>query len=232
MTKNPYPSRHDLMTAAATLAAVGPAHGLTAKDQAAAAPAREASQEMVKGVVFETRTGGQRQADDRGLAGVLVSNGREVVRTGPDGGYSLPIEDGMSVFVIKPTGYAVPLDATTRLPRFSFIHQPHGTPAGLDLRYPGLPPTGSLPESVDFGLIKTEEPKRFDVVLFADPQPESHTEIDFIRDDVVNGLIGVDAAFGMRRETSCSTTFRFTAGTTGSLGRLGSLGGISAATMI
>jgi hypothetical protein len=185
--KNPYPSRRDLMTAAAALA-VGPARGLTAKDQAAPAPAREASQETVKGVVFETRTGaGQRQADDRGLAGVLVSNGREVVRTGPDGGYSLPIEDGMAVFVIKPTGYAVPLDEATRLPRFSFIHQPHGTPAGLDLLYPGLPPTGPLPASVDFGLIKTEEPKRFDVVLFADPQPESHAEIDFIRDDVVKG---------------------------------------------
>ncbi|MDQ6703828.1 MAG: Cna protein B-type domain containing protein, partial [Pseudomonadota bacterium] len=198
MTKNPYPSRRDLMTAAATLAAVGPARGLTAKDQAVQAPAREASQETVKGVVFETRTGaGQRQADERGLAGVLVSNGREVVRTEPDGSYTLPIEDGMAVFVVKPTGYAVPLDATTRLPRFSFVHQPHGTPAGLDLLYPGLPPTGPLPASVDFGLFKTEEPKRFDVVLFADPQPESHAEIDFIRDDVVNGLIGVEAAFGI-----------------------------------
>jgi len=41
------------------------------------------------------------------------------------------------------------------------------------------------------------EPKRFDVVLFADPQPESHAEIDFIRDDVVNGLIDVEAAFGI-----------------------------------
>jgi hypothetical protein len=86
VTKNPYPSRREQMTAAATLAAVGPARGLTAKAQAVQAPVREASQETVKGVVFETRTGaGQRQADDRGLAGVLVSNGREVVRTEPDG---------------------------------------------------------------------------------------------------------------------------------------------------
>lgn len=198
MSKNPFPSRRDLMTAAAALAAIAPAHGLAAIDQTAPAPAREANQETVKGVVFETRIGaGQRQPDDRGLAGVLVSNGREVVRTGPDGSYNLPIEDGMAVFVIKPTGYAVPLDTVTRLPRFSYIHQPHGTPAGLDLRFPGLPPTGPLPASVDFGLIKTEEPKHFDVVLFADPQPESHAEIDFIRDDVVNGLIGVEAAFGI-----------------------------------
>lgn len=197
MSKNPYPSRRDLMTATAALAVIAPARGLLAKEPATPAPSREALKETVKGIVFETRTGGPRQADEKGLADVLVSNGREVVRTGPDGRYSLPIEDGMAVFVIKPTGYAVPLDAETRLPRFSYIHQPLGSPAELDLLFPGLPPTGPLPASVDFGLIKTDEPKRFEVVLFADPQPESHAEIDFIRDDVVNGLIGVEAAFGM-----------------------------------
>jgi hypothetical protein len=127
------------MTAAATLAAATPARGLAAKDETVPAPTRETSHKTVNGVVFESGTGaGERRKGDPGLAGVLVSNGREVVRTGPDGGYSLPIEDGMAVFVIKPTGYAVPLDEVTRLPRFSYIHQPDGTPADLDLLYPGL----------------------------------------------------------------------------------------------
>jgi hypothetical protein len=167
---------------------------VTAKDDTAPAPGREISRETAKGVVFESRTGGrERQKGDTGLGGVLVSNGREVVRTGPDGGYSLPVEDGMAIFVIKPTGYAVPLDEATRLPRFPIS----GTPAGLDLLYPGLAPAGPLPASVDFGLVRTNEPRHFDAVLFADPQPESHAEIDFIRDDVVNGLIGVEAAFGI-----------------------------------
>jgi hypothetical protein len=198
MTLNAFPSRRDLMITAATLAAAAPARGLTAKDDTAPAPRREISHETAKGVVFESRTGGrERQKGDTGLGGVLVSNGREVVRTGPDGGYSLPVEDGMAVFVIKPTGYAVPLDEATRLPRFSYIHQPDGTPAGLDLLYPGLAPTGPLPASVDFGLVKATEPRRFDAVLFADPQPESHAEIDFIREDFVNGLIGAEAALGI-----------------------------------
>jgi len=35
------------------------------------------------------------------------------------------------------------------------------------------------------------------VIVFADPQPESALEVDFIRDDVVNALIGSSAAFGM-----------------------------------
>ena len=68
---------------------------------------------------------------------------------------------------------------------------------GLDLLYPGLAPTGPLPESVDFALIRSKEPRRFDAVLFTDPQPESNAEIDFIRDDVVAGLNGIEAAFGI-----------------------------------
>jgi hypothetical protein len=51
----------------------------------------------------------ERQKGDPGLAGVLVSNGREVVRTGPDGGYSLPIEDGMAVAPDRP-GHGVSFD--------------------------------------------------------------------------------------------------------------------------
>jgi hypothetical protein len=46
-------------------------------------------------------------------------------------------------------------------------------------------------------LRKVDEPQTFDVIVFTDPQPESMAEVDFIRDDVVNGLIGTKAAFGM-----------------------------------
>ncbi|MEJ0094307.1 MAG: metallophosphoesterase N-terminal domain-containing protein [Methylocella sp.] len=196
-TTPPNLSRRDLIKATAltaTLAATGaPIGDLAAQEQ----PHNKGS-EIVKGIVFETSLGlVQRPAGDAGIGGVLVSNGRDVARTGPDGRYSLPIENGMAVFVIKPAGYAVPLEPVTRLPRFSYIYQPDGTPVELGLLYPGLSPTGPLPESVDFGLIKTEEPASFDVVLFTDPQPESQAEVDFIRDDVVNGLIGVKAAFGL-----------------------------------
>ena len=196
MTIEPFPSRRDLMAAAAALVAAIPASGLMAEDQPR--PQAEARRQTVKGIVYESRSGAQTsQAGDPGLPGVLVSNGREVVRTGADGAYSLPAEDGAAIFVIKPSGYAVPLDETTRLPRFSYIYQPDGTPPSLDLLYPGLKPTGPLPASVDFGLIKAAEPKRFDAVLFADPQPESQAEIDFIREDIANSLIGTEAAFGI-----------------------------------
>ncbi|PSJ19622.1 Cna protein B-type domain containing protein, partial [Halomonas sp. ND22Bw] len=55
----------------------------------------------------------------------------------------------------------------------SYVHRPGGTPAGLGLRYPGLAPTGPLPESLDFPLQRVDEPVAFDVLLFTDPQPAS-----------------------------------------------------------
>jgi len=152
----------------------------------------------VTGVVFEDRSGtSRRQPGDPGIAGVRVSNGREVVKTDAGGRYTLPIDDETIVFVIKPSGYMVPIEPGTMLPRFYYTHQPKGTPAELNLRYRGIDPTGPLPASVDFPLRKTDEPTTFDVLLFTDPQPESPVEVEFVRDDVVSALIGTKAAFGM-----------------------------------
>jgi N terminal of Calcineurin-like phosphoesterase len=102
----------------------------------------------VSGVVYENRSGGTRRAaGDPGIAGVLVSNGRDVVKTDAAGRYTLPIDEESIIFVIKPTGYAVPVDEQM-LPRFYYIHQPAGSPQSLKLRYRGIEPTGALPDSV------------------------------------------------------------------------------------
>ena len=100
MTSDADLSRRDLMAAAAALAAALPVRTVRAEEQAAP-PAREKTgPKIVQGAVLKSRSGGQeRKAGDPGIKGVLVSNGREVVRTGSDGRYSLPIEDGMAVFV-------------------------------------------------------------------------------------------------------------------------------------
>ena len=144
------------------------------------------------GVVFE-RIGGDR----RGVAGVLVSNGREVAATDADGRYALPISDETIVFVVKPAGFMTPVDPVTMLPRFYTIHQPAGSPASLGLTYEGIAPTGPLPASIDFELTRQEEPKSFEVILFTDPQPESDAEVDFIREDIVDALAGTTAKFGL-----------------------------------
>ena len=181
------PSRREVVkygAAAAISAATIPPSRLLAADRT-----------TVSGVVYGNRSGAaRRQVSDPGIAGVLVSNGHEVVKTDADGHYTLPVDDESVIFVIKPTGYAVSVDEEM-LPRFYYIHQPAGSPQNL--RYQGIDPTGPLPDSVDFALTKTNEPQKFDVIVFADPQPQNALEVGFIRDDVVNALIGSSAAFGM-----------------------------------
>jgi hypothetical protein len=155
------------------------------------------SQSTVTGIVFEDTGTGERRPDDPGIASVLVSNGRDVVKTDRNGRYTLPLHDEAVIFVIKPTGYAPPVDHGVMLPRFYYIHQPKGTPAHLSLRHRGIEPTDRLPGSVDFALKKADEPACFDVLLLTDPHAESPAAIDFVRTDVVNALIGTKAAFGM-----------------------------------
>ncbi len=102
-------SRREALLAAAG----GVAAALTAR-----APA-EAAVATVTGIVFEDRDGsGKPGAANPGLAGVLVSNGREVAVTDADGRYSLPLPDEATIFVIKPAGFMPPLDPATNLPRF------------------------------------------------------------------------------------------------------------------
>lgn len=150
---------------------------------------------MARGTVFEDRNGnGRRDPDEPGLPGVRVSDGRTVVLTDEAGRWSLEIGDEAVIFVTKPSGWATPLSAEN-LPRFYYIHQPAGSPP--DLTYPGVAPTGPLPESIDFPLQRKPEPSTFDVLLFADPQPQSEAELDYVRDDVITPLVGSTAAFGM-----------------------------------
>ena len=61
----------------------------------------------ITGIVFEdANRNGQRDAGERGLTGVAVSNQRDVVQTGADGSYSLPPPNYGLVFVSLPDGYA------------------------------------------------------------------------------------------------------------------------------
>lgn len=197
-TPSPGFTRRQTLAAAAGLA-------LALNDRAAAADAAAPgtappapAADVARGIVFEDSDGsGRRGPNSAGLAGVMVSNGRDVVKSDADGRWSLPVRPGDAVFVIKPTGYMTPLDPATRLPRFSHLHLPDGTPAGLGFRFAGIAPTGPLPDSIDFPLRRQAEPSRFDALLFTDPQPETLAEMGYIRDDVVAATAGVRAAFGI-----------------------------------
>ncbi len=153
--------------------------------------------ETARGTVFEDGNGnGVRDAGEPGIADVAVSNGRDVVTTDADGTYRIRLAPREILFLSKPAGYAVPVNED-QIPQFYYIHDPQGTPEDLGLRYAGVDPTGPLPEAIDFPLTRQDEPDTFDVILFADTQPQTFKELEYIRDDVVAELVGTDAAFGV-----------------------------------
>lgn len=135
-----------------------------------------------EGYVFHDRGGvGLRRAGDPGVAGVGVSNGREVVLTDRNGKYRIPVTDDCVLFAIKPRGWQFPLDHH-RKPQSYYVHKPSGSP---NYQYLGVRPTGPLPTSVDFALRPQNEPDKFRMIMFGDPQPRNQREIAYIAHDVV-----------------------------------------------
>src|SRR5690606_32935657 len=104
-----------------------------------------------KGVVFDDRNNnGIKERREKGIAGVSVTNGVEVVQTDEQGRYALPVGDDQIIAVIKPGDYDVPVN-DNQLPQFYYIHKPGGSP---ELAYPGVAPTGPLPREINFPLVR------------------------------------------------------------------------------
>jgi hypothetical protein len=153
-----------------------------------------AAAETARGVVYHDKNeNGVRDAREKGMADVRVSNGAEIVLTNRRGEYEISVTDDCVIFVIKPRNWTLPVD-DKQLPQFSYIHKPKGSPK---LRFPGTAPTGSLPESVDFPLTKKREPNEFKAIFFGDTQTTNQAEIDYVAHDILEELVGTDALFGV-----------------------------------
>ena len=147
------------------------------------------------GTVFlDTNDNQVKDDNEKGLSGVRVSNGQDIVQTDTNGKYSLEVSDDTILFVIKPRGYMTPTDEN-HLPKFYYIHKPNGSPKGL--KYEGIAPTGPLPVSIDFPLTEQPEPDTFKVLVFGDTQPRNMQEIEWLAHDVIEEVIGTDAVFGL-----------------------------------
>ena len=154
-----------------------------------------AADSTATGTVFLDTNGNQVKDDnEKGLPGVRVSNGQDIVQTDASGEYSLAVSDDTILFVIKPRGFMTPVDEN-RLPKFYYVHKPHGSPDGL--KYAGIAPTGPLPESIDFPLTEQPEADTFKILVFGDTQPYNMQEIEWLAHDVVEEVIGTDAVFGI-----------------------------------
>lgn len=155
---------------------------------------RGQTRDIATGFVFnDENENGRMDPGEKGIPDVLVSNQIRVIKTDGAGRWELPVRDDCVFFVIKPRNWKCPLDENN-LPRFYYINKPNGSP---ELKYAGVPPTGDLPESIDFPLYPAAEPDRFQAIFFGDPQPRDQKELDYIAHDVVEDLIGTRAAFGV-----------------------------------
>lgn len=123
-----------------------------------------------QGAVFEDRDGdGRRDAGEPGLAGVFVSDGVRLVRSGDDGHYRLATDEaGRPVFVIKPAGHAVAR------------------------RSDGLPDfwRDSTDRQCDFALRPVAASNdELDVLVFADPQAQSKLDVGYYERDIVESVL-------------------------------------------
>jgi hypothetical protein len=145
--------------------------------------------DTVEGKVFnDANRDARSQGNEDGIADVMVSNGREVVLTDEDGRYELPAYEGMTVFVTKPAAYNVPVDEG-HFAQFFYHHLPEGSP---DLRFGGLPPSGPLPQAINFPMAEATIPDELNCAVIGDTQTYSNQELGFLRDGVVADLAARD----------------------------------------
>ncbi len=152
--------------------------------------------EIAKGVVFHDKNENRvLDASEKGIAGVAVSNGVDIVNTNEMGEYELPVSEDAIVFIIKPKDWRTPVNKEN-LPQFYYVHKPNGFPANF--KFKGVEPTGPLPEQINFPLYPDDGSEQFKMVVFGDPQPYTIEQVDFVAEDIVTELIGRDdLEFGM-----------------------------------
>jgi hypothetical protein len=154
------------------------------------------NEQLAKGYVFFDKNENRVMDEtEKGIAGVVVSNGVDLVQTNEKGEYEIPVSDDAIIFVIKPRDWMTPLNKDN-LPQFYYLHKPKGYPENY--KYKGVEPTGELPEQINFPLYKEDGSENFKMVVFGDPQPYNIEQVDFVAEDIVVELIGRDdLEFGM-----------------------------------
>lgn len=136
------------------------------------------AQTKISGMVFlDENNNLKKDSNEKGMLNVLVSNGREVVKTDADGNWSLAAEEDALIFVIQPSGYLVP-------PNQSMVPQHY-------IR------TSDKQKSIDFPLWKGESNNEFEALFFGDTQARGLKEVNYVTHDVVEQCIGTEAKFGI-----------------------------------
>ncbi len=144
-------------------------------------------------VFLDANENGLYDANERGVAGVAVSNGRDVVRSDDEGLWELATPDHGAFFVVKPAHYRLPGNEA-QIPQHFYLHSEKGSP---EMDVPGIEATGPLPATIDFPLYSHPEDKPFSGLFFGDTQARGLREVNFVSHDVVEECLNTDAIFGV-----------------------------------
>lgn len=167
---------------------------LAASADARARASAEPGERIVEGRVFlDVDADGRRDADEAGVAGVKLSNGRELVISDAHGRYRIALRDGDTLFLVKPPQASLPR-RDDRMPAFWRHHFPSGSPP---LRHGGIAATEV--KRADFALLAPEVPADTrEVLVFGDPQPKREQDVGHYARDIVAPLLGArDARLGL-----------------------------------
>lgn len=118
-----------------------------------------------------------RDKDEKGLANVLVSNGKAIVKTDALGRYEIKKIAGETVFVIKPSGFQFQLDASKKLP----FYVPYDQMEQI--------------ENYDFPLVFHNEKKPIKMVLLGDTQVDVIDDVHHVAKLVTEELMDKDIDF-------------------------------------
>nr|WP_321411816.1 calcineurin-like phosphoesterase family protein [uncultured Carboxylicivirga sp.] len=151
---------------------------------------------QAKGFIFnDANQNGVKDNSEKGIGGVLVSNGIDIVKTDKKGKYEIPVSDDAVIFVIKPAGWMTPLNEYN-LPQFYYLRKEKGSPDNY--KFKGIEPTGELPNLINFPLYPKQESDVFKVLVFGDTQPYNLEQVDFLAEDIITELVDKnDILFGM-----------------------------------
>ncbi|HOO31637.1 MAG TPA: calcineurin-like phosphoesterase family protein [Thermotogota bacterium] len=147
-----------------------------------------------KGTVYlDENRNGCFDSEEKGISGVVVSNGIDCVLTDEIGYYRLPERTESVLFITKPSDYMTPVNEYN-IPQFYYIHYPEGSPEKIKM---GINPTGDLPEEINFPLYAEVSEEDFEIVAVGDPQTKTIEEIDYLRDDIFADFVNTDRTFAI-----------------------------------
>ena len=132
------------------------------------------------------RVTGRVASGGRGVAGIRVSDGRQVALTDPDGAYELVADSSSQyVWISVPDGHRIPM-----------------SDSGTANFYSTLPHNGDEAE-ISFALERADPAENHAFLLLADPQTQDDYEINRLHDETVPDIqqtiagLGVDDVFGV-----------------------------------